>query len=74
MDRRYDASNHFVRSEGIFGPETNFKEELVLGATGGALIRIEESGLACALLEFAAYPKLPTAGGVPWHMEADVGR
>jgi hypothetical protein len=49
--------------EGIFGPETNFKEEIVPGATGGALVRVKEGGLTCALLEFAAYPELPTAGG-----------
>lgn len=47
----------------MFGPETNFNEEIVPGATGGVLVSWKEGGLTCALLEFAAYPELPTAAG-----------
>src|SRR3954449_4930244 len=48
---------------GIFGPETNFKEDIAPGATGGVAVMRKEGGLTWALLEFAAYPELPTAGG-----------
>lgn len=48
---------------GILGPETNFNDEIVPGATGGELVSWKEGGLTWALLELAAYPELPTAGG-----------
>ena len=48
---------------GMFGPETNFRVEIAPGATGGDVVNWKEGGLTCALLEFAAYPELPTAAG-----------
>lgn len=49
----------------MLGPDTNFSEEIVPGATGGEVVSWKEGGLTCALLELAAYPELPTAGGGP---------
>ena len=48
---------------GILGPETNFNDDIAPGATGVEAVNWKEGGLTCALLEFAAYPELPTAAG-----------
>lgn len=47
--------------DGMFGPETNFKEDIAPGATGVEAVSWKDGGLTWALLEFAAYPELPTA-------------